>query len=182
VLKLILFVLPLGLDTFAVSAALGLGGLPARKRLHVSLVLSLFEMGMPLVGLVLGQGLGYLIGDAADYLAIVILAFVGIWILVQEDDDEGGIVAKLAGGRVLVLIALGFSISLDELAMGFAIGLLHLPVVPAVVLIGAQAFVFAQLGLRVGARLNQTLRERADQLAGAALLALAILLAVEKVA
>ena len=32
-LKLILFVLPLGLDTFAVSAALGLRGLPPRDGL-----------------------------------------------------------------------------------------------------------------------------------------------------
>ena len=42
-LKLVLFVLPLGLDTFAVSAALGMRGLPARQRLRVSLLMSGFE-------------------------------------------------------------------------------------------------------------------------------------------
>jgi hypothetical protein len=36
-LKLILSVLRLGLDTFAVSAALGTRGLPKRERLRVSL-------------------------------------------------------------------------------------------------------------------------------------------------
>ena len=65
-LKLILFVLPLGLDTFAVSAALGIRGLPSRQRLRVSLLMSSFEMAMPVVGLLVGHALGHLVGDAAD--------------------------------------------------------------------------------------------------------------------
>lgn len=43
--KLVIFVLPLGLDTFAVSAALGVAGLPKQQRLKISLLLSGFEMG-----------------------------------------------------------------------------------------------------------------------------------------
>lgn len=50
----------------------------------------------------------------------------------------------------------------------------------AVVLIGAQAFLFARLGLLLGARLNETLRERAEQFAGVVLLGLAVLLGVER--
>lgn len=178
--RLLLFVLPLGLDTFAVAAALGMRGLPRRERLRVSLVMSAFEMAMPVVGLLLGHALGHLIGNAADYLAIAVLALLGVWMLVHEVGDEGERVVELANRRGLVLLALGISISLDELAMGFTIGLLHLSIWLAVVLIGAQAFLFAQLGLRLGTRLNETLRERAEQLAGLALLALALLLALEK--
>src|SRR6266571_7997193 len=72
----------------------------------------------------------------------------------------------------------GVSISLDELAIGFTVGLLHLSLWLAIVLIGTQAFLFAQLGLRLGAHLNKTLRERSEQLAGLALIALAVLLVV----
>jgi putative Mn2+ efflux pump MntP len=180
VLKLILFVLPLGLDTFAVSAALGMRGLPSRERLRVSLLLSGFEMAMPVLGLLLGHALGQLVGAAADYVAIAVLVLLGGLMLVHEERDEGDRAAGLVAGRGLVLLALGVSISLDELAMGFTIGLLHLSLWRAVVLIGAQAFLFAQLGLRLGARLNETLRERAEQLAGLALLGLAALLVAEK--
>ena len=179
-LKLILFVLPLGFDTFAVSAALGMRGLPARQRLRVSLLMSGFEMAMPVVGLLVGRALGTALGNAADYIAIGVLALVGGWMLLHEEADEGDKVAQLAAGRGLVLVALGISISLDELAMGFTIGLLHLSLWLAVLLIGAQAFLFAQLGLRLGAHISETLRERSEQLAGLALLGLALLLAVEK--
>jgi putative Mn2+ efflux pump MntP len=180
VLKLILFVLPLGLDTFAVSAALGMRGLPSRQRLRVSLVMSGFEMAMPVVGLLAGHALGHLVGGAADYVAIAVLALLGAWMLLHEEADEGEKAAQLAGGHGLVLLALGISISLDELAIGFTIGLLHLSIWLAVVLIGAQAFLFAQAGMRLGTHLNDTLRERAEQLAGLALLGLAVLLGVEK--
>ena len=178
--KLILFVLPLGLDTLAVAAALGMRGLPSRQRLRVSVLMSSFEMAMPVVGLLLGHALGRLVGRAADYVAIGLLALLGLWMLFYEEGDEYEKVAQLAGGQGLALLALGISISLDELAIGFTIGLLHLSLWAAVVLIGAQAFVFAQVGLRLGAQLNERLRERAEQLAGLALLGLALLLIVEK--
>jgi hypothetical protein len=46
--------------------------------------------------------------------------------------------------------------------------------------IGLQTFLFARLGLRPGARLNEAFHERAEQAAGLALVTLAVLLAVEK--
>ena len=179
--RVILFVLPLGLDTFAVAAALGVHGLPKRQRLRVSLLMSAFEMAMPIVGLLLGRALGRLAGHAADYVAITVLALLGIWMILHDEDGESDRVGRLAEGSGLVLLGLGISISLDELAIGFTIGLLHLSLVLAVSLIGLQAFLFAQLGLRLGARLNDALRERAEQVAGLALLGLAALLVVEKV-
>jgi putative Mn2+ efflux pump MntP len=180
VLKLALLIVPLGLDTFAVSAALGFAGLPEDARLRVSLLMSAFETLMPLVGLLVGHGLGGALGDVADYVAIGLLAAVGAWMVVERGESEDQRVAKLASGHGLAAVALGMSISLDELAIGFTIGLLHLNVWVAVVLIGIQAFLFAQLGLRLGARLGSTAREGAERLAGVLLLGVALLLFVEQ--
>jgi putative Mn2+ efflux pump MntP len=155
-------------------------GLPTRARLRVSLLMSSFEMTMPIVGLLLGHALSTLVGDAADYVAVGVLALFGGWMLLQDDEAEAEKVGQLASGLSFVLFALGMSISLDELAIGFTIGLLRLSLWLAVVLIGAQAFLFAQIGLRLGARLSVTLRERAEQLAGLALIGLAVLIGAEK--
>lgn len=64
--------------------------------------------------------------------------------------------------------------------MGFTIGLLHLPLLFAVVLIGVQAFLLAQLGLRLGARLGEAAREWAERLAGLALIGLGALILIEQ--
>lgn len=180
--KLVLFVLPLGLDTFAVSAALGVAGLPRQQRLKISLLLSGFEMAMPVIGLLLGHALGQAIGVAADYIAAAALFALGGWMLVSDEEDEAGKVSALVANSGFALFALGISISLDELAMGFTIGLLGLSIWIAVVLIGAQAFAAAQLGLRLGTRLGEAAREWAERLAAVALLGLGALILAEKLA
>lgn len=181
-LKLLLFLLPLSLDTFAVSAALGLGGLSRRERLRASLVLSLFELGMPVVGLLAGHGLGDAIGGVAEIAAAVGLLALGLWLLLADEEAEEERVAALPRTRGLALLGLGLSVSLDELAIGFTIGLLGLSVPLALALIGAQAFLVAQLGLRLGARLGEAAREGAERLAGVALIGLGVLILVEAVA
>jgi putative Mn2+ efflux pump MntP len=77
VLKVILLVVPLGLDTFAVAAAIGMAGLPQRERLRVSLIFAGFETLMPPIGFAAGRALGGAIGHIADYLAIGLLIVVG---------------------------------------------------------------------------------------------------------
>lgn len=106
-LRLLLFVLPLGLDTFAVSAALGASGAQKRERLRIALLLSVFEMAMPVVGLLLGRGLGSAVGNVADYVAIIVLGAVGLWMLTAEEEGEIDHVAQLSQRRGLALLALG---------------------------------------------------------------------------
>ena len=81
-LKLLAFVLPLGLDSFAVAAAIGAAGpVTAGQRLRISVIFVVFEAGMPLIGLTLGSSLARAIGDIADYLAAAAVIGVGAWIL-----------------------------------------------------------------------------------------------------
>jgi manganese efflux pump family protein len=180
VLKLILFIIPLGLDTFAIAAALGVRGLDSRARLRASLLMAGFEMTMPVIGLFVGRGLGSAVGGAAGYVASACLAGVGVWMLFGDEEAEQEGARAFADLHGLALLGLGISISIDELAIGFSIGLLGLSIVAAVLLIGAQAFVFAQVGARVGARLGEEIREGAERVAGLSLIALAILTLVEQ--
>jgi putative Mn2+ efflux pump MntP len=168
-LKLIGLVVPLGLDTFAVAAALGMAGLSARDRTRVSLIFTAFEAGMPLVGFLAGNLAGQAVGSAADYLAIAILIGLGLFMLRPQASDNEQSLSLLARTRGLAALGLGVSISIDELAIGFTIGLLKFPVLLILVLIGIQTFVLTQLGIRLGQRIGERIREGAERLAGVAL-------------
>ena len=146
----------------------------------MSLLLSGFEMAMPVVGLLVGRGLGAAIGGVAPYVAGVALVALGVYMLLADESGEGEKVAGFSTRSGLALFALGLSISLDELAMGFTIGLLGLSILAAIILIGVQAFVVAQLGLRLGARLGDAARESAERLAAVALVGLGALILVEQ--
>jgi putative Mn2+ efflux pump MntP len=183
VLRLLAFVLPLGLDSFAVAAAIGASQVTtARQRLRISLTFVVFEGGMPLIGLGLGAALARGIGHATDYVAGAAVIAVGAWMLLSRDEDEEEKASRLAAGRGLALVALGIGISLDELAIGVTIGLAHVPVTAVIVAIALQAFVAAQLGLAAGARIGERWRERAEQLAGIALILLGAYLIARQLA
>jgi manganese efflux pump family protein len=179
-LKLIALVIPLGLDTFAVAAALGMAGLPSSRRLRVSALFMSFEAGVPVIGLVVGSVLSDVVGKLADFLAIAVLIGLGAFMLLSreaEGEASGQLLARTSG---LAILGLGLSISLDELAIGFVLGLVKAPLLLAILLIAAQAFVVSQLGFRIGSRVNDAFRETAERLAGAALLLLGIGLAVAR--
>lgn len=178
--KLIALVVPLGLDTFAVAAALGMLGTSRATRRRVSVLFTAFEAAMPLFGLALGAPLGHTIGKTADYIAIGVLLAFGLYTLFEADQRDERQLAQLAIARGPRALLLGLSISLDELAIGFTLGLLRLPAALVIALIALQAFVVTQLGLRLGNRLSERLRETAERLAGLALTALAIVLLAEK--
>jgi manganese efflux pump family protein len=82
-LKLLAFVLPLGLDSFAVAAAIGaLRATTAAERVRVSVIFVIFEGGMPLIGLGLGSALARGIGHVANFAAAGAVIAIGAWMLI----------------------------------------------------------------------------------------------------
>ncbi|TAN34868.1 hypothetical protein EPN29_00665 [bacterium] len=179
-LRLIGLVLPLGLDTFAVAAALGMTGLGGRQRLRFGLLFAAFEGGMPLAGLAMGAALGRQVGNLADYIAIVALVGLGAYMLRSGDEKEEARVQRLVTSTGAATIGLGLSISMDELAIGFTLGLVHVWVGAAVVLIAIQAFVVSQIGFQLGRHAGERFRDGAERLAGVILIVLAALLLLSK--
>ena len=172
---------PLAMDTFAISAALGIVGLKPRERLRISLIMAAFEGGMPILGFVLGGIVGRILGGYAEYAAIAFLVLAGALLLWPGNEDaEEERLRLLSRAKGLAAINLGLAVSVDELTIGFSLGLLGISVVVAVVWIAVQALIAAQLGMRLGARVGDQLRERAEQLAGVVLIGMAVVLLVLK--
>ncbi|MCU1609171.1 MAG: hypothetical protein JWM45_1087 [Pseudonocardiales bacterium] len=183
--RLLLFVLPLGLDTFAIAAAVGASRPSRQARWRISAIFAIFEGGMPLLGLALGASLGHTVGSAADYLSGGLLAALGSYLWWandgDDDDDEVAKARRLANARGLALVGLALSISLDELAIGFSLGLGASVTVPAatVAVIAIQTLVVSQLGLSFGVRISEHVRERIERFTGPVLVILGIYLLAE---
>ena len=184
-IRLILFALPLGLDTFALSTVLGVTPMPVRRRLRLAATFAAAEGLMPAVGLLIGLPLGSAVGGWSGYLAGVLLVGVGFWMVMKErkddkpdDSTEGGEeAARIAGAasmRGWALLGLALSVSLDELAVGFSFGVLGFPLPPALGVIAFQALVVSLAGQWVGRHAGGALGERAEQLAGPALCLLGV--------
>jgi putative Mn2+ efflux pump MntP len=169
---LMALVIPLTMDTFVLSSALGLAGLPKHRHLRTSVTLALFEAVMPVIGVLIGRGLGNVIGHFAGYTAAAVIGLAGLILLWPTDKKTKARHKKklLARTRGLAIIDLGLSISIDELAIGISLGLLGIPVWLAAVVIGVQAFAASQIGLKLGGHLSAKLEQRAERLTGLILL------------
>jgi len=177
-LKLAILILSLGLDTLVVAVALGISGIGRRNRLRVGTSFALFEGGMPLIGFVAGRLVSGAIGDIASLIGIAVLFGVGVWMVYEGVSGEEGANFDIDRWRGLLLTSL--SISLDELAIGFSMGALGLPITLTVLLIALQAFVLTLVGTTVGNRIGEELAERAELAAGLVLCGLALVLLGEK--
>ena len=139
---------------------------------------------MPIVGLLVGRAAGRVFGDWAAYGGITLVLVAGILLLRpgQDESIESRRLGLLASARGLAIVYLGLSISVDELTVGLSAGLLGLSIVMTVIWVGVQAFVATQAGLRLGGRLSEIARERAEWLAGMALILVAVVLLFLKIA
>lgn len=167
--KMAALVLSLGVDTLAVSASVG----PAesRGRLRLALFMAAFEAGMPLIGVLLGREATRLVGPVTGLLGALLLLAVGIYLSFSDRDDA---IATLPRRGWLLVLA-GLSVSLDELAIGFSLALVGVPVVPTVLLILVQAFTLSLVGSALGTRLRAFLGVWANKVAGSVLILLGIL-------
>jgi putative Mn2+ efflux pump MntP len=168
-LALLLLAASLGLSNFAASVGIGAAGADAGTRLRLGVVFGLFETGMPVLGLLLGHGLARDLGAAARWLAAALLIVTGAVTLIgglrgQRASAGGGGPRRPARG--VRLLATGFALSLDNLAVGFALGAYHVGLVLSVLVIGAVSVAMSLAGLELGDRLGARTGNRGECLSG----------------
>src|SRR5215471_11512660 len=78
---LLLVSLALGMSNFAVAIGIGLGGVDAKTRVRMALVFGFFEALMPIIGLLVGQGVAGLLGEIGRYVGAGLLIITGAFTL-----------------------------------------------------------------------------------------------------
>jgi manganese efflux pump family protein len=182
VVALLLVAVALGLSNFAASVGIGLSGAGRGARLRVGVVFGLFETAMPVAGLLLGHGLAGSLGGAARWVGGGLLIVCGVYAVFSAlrggGRDAGARPAAAMGamgtGRLLVT---GAALSLDNLAVGFALSTYHVGLVVAVVVIGAVSVALSLAGLELGGRLGAVAGSRSEIIGGLVLIGVGAALA-----
>jgi putative Mn2+ efflux pump MntP len=88
VIALLLAAVAVGLSNLAASIGIGVTGVTAKTRLQVSLVFGVFESGMPIVGLLIGQRIASDLGQVVRWPGAILLMAVGAFGLVRSLRDS----------------------------------------------------------------------------------------------
>jgi manganese efflux pump family protein len=169
-IALILVALSLGLSNFAAAIGIGISGSGPRTRLRVGVVFGVFEAGMPIAGLALGRGLAGALGGAARWVSACLLIATGAWAVLQavrSGTAAGAAAGDHGTGRLIVT---GLALSLDNLAVGFALGAFRVGLPVAAAIIGAVSVALSLLGLELGARIGASFGSRGEILGGLVLI------------
>jgi manganese efflux pump family protein len=177
-IALLSLLVSIGLDTLAVAIGLGVAQVPRAYWLRLAVTFACFEAAMPILGLFAGRHLASAFGHWAGIAAAAVLIIVGahaFYEALADDDDRQP--PEVGGWRLLLL---GLSVSLDEAAVGFSLGVIGAHLGIAIAFIAAQALALTVVGLWIGRRAGKRLGERAELASGAILVALGVALAIER--
>jgi len=175
VLALILSACAVGLSNFAAAIGIGLSGVDARMRWRVAVVFGVFEAGMPMVGLFLGHHLAHTLGQTTRYAGGSLLIAAGIWVGGQARRPERP--TAPTGYRTGRLILAGLALSLDNLVVGFGLGVTRVPLAAALVVFGVVSVGLSLAGLELGSCIGARVRADADVVAGLVLVGVGALIA-----
>jgi putative Mn2+ efflux pump MntP len=180
VIALLLAAAAVGLSNLAASVGIGVAGVNARVRLRVGVVFGVFEAGMPVLGLLIGQGLATEVGRVVRWPGAILLMLVGVLGVLRSlkarsasppPADEPATAPTLIPRRGTVrLLASGLVLSMDNLVVGFALGTYGVGILVGAIVIGAVSVVMSLAGLELGGLLGRWAGRRGDQMSGAVLI------------
>ena len=179
-LALLLVALSLGLSNFAAAVGIGASGIDARTRWRVGIIFGLFETAMPIIGLLLGRSLASTLGHDAHWIGAALLIGTGLYAIVQaiRSTHQDQAPAAPAGQRTGRLLVTGAALSIDNLAVGFALGTFHVSLAVAAFIIGVVSVTLSLVGLELGSRIGEKTGERGELLGGLVLIAVGIAVAI----
>lgn len=157
-----------GLSNFAGAIGIGLSGVDSRVRLRVGVAFGFFEALMPILGLLLGQRLAQYLGAWTAYAAGGLLILTGLYTIWRARRQQTAEPARMQRRQLVVTAA---ALSLDNLVVGFALGIYRVPLVVAALTIGIVSVALSLFGLEVGSRLGRKVEAWSEEL-GAAVLVL----------
>jgi putative Mn2+ efflux pump MntP len=182
VFALVLVAVSLGLSNFAAAVGIGVSGVDARARLRVGVIFGLFETGMPILGLLLGRSLAISLGHAAHWIGAALLVATGGYTVIQalrsQASHQEQAPATTGGQRTGRLLVTGAALSIDNLAVGFALGTFHVSLVVAAVVIGAISVSMSLIGLELGNRIGTRAGDRGELLGGLVLVGVGVAVAI----
>ncbi|MGH7763536.1 MAG: manganese efflux pump MntP family protein [Candidatus Dormibacteraceae bacterium] len=178
ILSLLVISLSVGLSNFAGAIGIGLTGIDTRTRIRVGVAFGLFEALMPVLGLLIGEAVaGYIGHNLGGYVAGGILCLTGAYTIWQGRRVEQENEPRRPGLRTHQLVFTALALSIDNLAVGFALAVYHVQILLAATMMGVVSVAMSLAGLELGHRLGKHVEAWSEEIGGAVLILVGIAIA-----
>ncbi|MFD0871872.1 putative sporulation protein YtaF [Chlamydia abortus] len=168
VATLLLMAFALGMDAFSLGIGIGFRGIRLLSILKVSFVIGLFHILMPLMGMLAGHYVGYLLGEVATLAGGGLLILLGGHMIYSSLRGESVHTLDFRNAWGLLLFAL--MVSVDSFSVGVSMGMFDSDVLLTVLLFGFFGGTMSVIGLWLGRRMGYWAGNYGEAIGGAILL------------
>jgi manganese efflux pump family protein len=172
--------LGLSFDTFAVSLSFGVirSGILFRQATWIAGVLAIFQGGLTVAGYFLGSIVSDSLQATDHWIALVVLAFLGIKMIVEGLNKSKEKESKDYSSLIILLtIALGTSI--DAFAVGISFAFLNVRIWGSGFLIGIVTFLASMTAIRIGKSAGERLGNKVEIIGGVILIIIGLKIFLE---
>jgi putative Mn2+ efflux pump MntP len=165
----------LAMDAFAVSLGIGTSGRAQdfRSRFRLAFHFGIFQALMTLLGWLAGSTIANFISTFDHWVALALLGYVGINMIRSGlNASDNSLWANPSKGKTLIMLCV--ATSLDAMAVGLGMAMVHTPIVFPATLIGIVTLSLSAMGLGLGGKLGKTFGKRMEVLGGLILLAIGL--------
>jgi manganese efflux pump family protein len=169
------------MDAFAVSVGYGVCHKDAglRPALRLGFHTALFQVLMPLAGWLGGNFLGKFISVLSPWIAFGLLLIIGIKMIIESFQiKEECEIVDITKGKHLIFVCIATSI--DAFAAGLSIGLLNIPIIVSLSMIGIITFILTFSGVYIGKIAGVFLEKWAEIAGGIILVLIGLKIIIEK--
>lgn len=164
--SLIFMAVALGMDAFSVSLGLGMRKIRLKRIAVIGMVIGLFHMIMPFIGILLGQVISQQIGQYAAFAGGLLLVGIGTQTVFSAFNHETREFVQPVGTGLWIFAV---SVSLDSFSVGLSLGMSQVKAVIALLLFGAASMILTWAGMILGRKVHGLLGVYSEILGGSIL-------------
>ena len=161
----------LSMEAFSLSLAYGTLNLNKRSINTLSLIVGIYHFFMPILGMIVGSTIIYLLPITPNTLVFMVLFLIGVQMIIESFKEDKS-VKKL---NFVEMLLFGFAVSIDSFTLGLGLRVIYkVPLVSAFIF-SITSFLFTYIGLTMGKKINEIVGKLSTIIGGILLIIISIM-------
>ena len=169
-----LMAVSLSMDAFSLALVYGTLGMSKQNKMVLSLIVGVFHLIMPLLGMFVGELILSLFKFETDIVVAIILVFIGIQMIISSFKKEDAIKPL----KFSEFFLFGLAVSIDSFSLGITLPTMGVNTVFAPLIFAIISSLFTFAGLLIGNKIEKLLGKVATIIGGVILTLIGIIFAI----
>lgn len=170
-LLVIIVAISLSMDAFSLSLAYGTLGMEKKQIWLLALIVGIFHFFMPLVGMIVGNGIFSLLNIDPDFIVCIVLGIIGVQMIIESFKEKEEIKVM----KTLEFFLFALAVSIDSFSVGLTLTNINDNYLLSALIFALCSGLFTFLGLTLGNKIKKLVGKISTIVGGIALIIIGML-------